>query len=145
MRLVVYGLLAVCVALVLATRPGNEPDALALWGRTSKGLPLTLRFVDGELQSLVATASIYCPRQRHWDQIEWVLSDGSKGHFEQRGARFRVGERVEIGGGTRPPDISTFAIRGRLDDEAESARGTISAHWRSGRTRCAASVRFSAG
>jgi hypothetical protein len=105
-----------------------------------------LRFVDAELQSLEATASIYCPRQRHWYQIEWALSDGFKGEFHQQETRFRVGERVEIAGGTsRPPDISTFAMRGRLDDEAQSARGTISAHWRSGRTQCAASVRFSAG
>jgi hypothetical protein len=144
----VYGLLAVCAGLVLVTRPGDEPaEVLVLEGSTSKRLPVTLRFVDGELQSLETRASIYCPRQRFWSDIPWRLIVNFDGHFHQDGSRSRVRERDEFGddGTSNGEDVTAFVMRGRLDEEAESARGTISAHYRSGRSDCEATVRFRAG
>jgi hypothetical protein len=141
----VYGLLAVCAALVLVTRSDDGPaEVLALEGSTSKRHPVTLRFLDGELQSLEARASIYCPRGRYWSDSLWTLIYNFNGHFHQDGPRFRVHERFEFGDGTSTrPGVSAFEMRGRLD--GDSARGTISGHYRSGRSNCEATVRFRAG
>jgi hypothetical protein len=141
----------VCAVLVLATarRDGNPDGAeqVTLTGKTSKGLPVQLRFVDGQLSSLDMSASVRCPVDPPWRSILWRPAAGSSGQFHQDGSRFRVRHHWEYGGGKDgPSEASTLVMRGRLEQGGRSARGTVRARWEwRRRVVCLGTVRFSAG
>jgi hypothetical protein len=125
---------------VLATRPDGEPEILMLKGRTSKGFPVALNFIDGELRSVSTAASLYCRDERFWSSITWGPVVGTAGRFEQDGPRFRVREKW----GSGPRERGVLTLRGRLAGDGDSARGTIEGFWQSPEVICHSTVRFSA-
>jgi hypothetical protein len=127
------------VALVLAARPAGDPEVVILKGKTSKGLPVLLAFVDGELTRARVKPSLRCG-PRHWESVLWTPSTGTQGRFHQDGSAFRV---RHVYGAER--GRGTLVMTGELADDHDSARGTLVARWVSPGWRCAGTVRFRAG
>jgi hypothetical protein len=90
-----------------------------------------LTVVDGEVRSLITTASFYCRHDRTWYTLHWTAGKGGTGRFHQDDESFRVSQRY-------------MTMRGHLADDRTSARGTIEGHWDQGEYACSATVRFSA-
>ena len=144
--LLVFGLLAVGAALILATRGDDEPERVVLRGKTSRGQAIALVFHDGRLHSARTRAPVYCPVARVWRSVRWRPVNGLFGVFEQEGPRFAVRQRADARRtASKRPVVTLLEMRGRLDDHGESARGAIHARWESERSRCRATVRFRAG
>jgi hypothetical protein len=116
---------------------------VVLDGRTARGAPIELVFYDGKLHSVVTRTAVWCPQQRSWDSWRWSPADGAGAPFRRDGSRFHVRERWEFPE-HRPPMIQVSALRGRLDEDGESARGSIEGRWFWEEFVCEASVRFSA-
>jgi len=138
----------VCVVLVLALRPREEHEAklLTLKGRTSKGQPVVLGFVDGELRNISATTLLYCPGDPSRYSYDWLAVAGSFGTFHREGSTFRIRDRREYGARGEPAfQVTEGAMHGRLADSGDSARGTIDVRWEWGKKQvCKGTVRFSA-
>jgi hypothetical protein len=126
-------------------REPPEPDVATLRGETSKGYSVTLTVVDGQVRSLMTTASVYCRYDRTWYPIHWTAAKGAVGRFYQEDESFRVHQRKTWEPPDTPtPQITVTTMRGRLTDDRASARGTIDGHWASGEYACTATVRFRA-
>jgi hypothetical protein len=140
LRLIVYGLVAVCAALLLISRGGGSDDESAtLRGSTTRGEPVSLKVVDGRVESFTAKIGVRCAFQRVWHG--WVWS--ARGTFGGEGKSFGYSD------GDRFPDGGRFTsvLRGRLIGDGESARGTIETRgtWPGtggGRTPCQSSLAF---
>ena len=140
-----YGLLAVCAAVVLATRGDDEPESDVLRGRTERGQAIEMVLQDGTLHSVRTRVPVYCPEQRVWRSIRWTPVLGSFGQFRQEGERFAVRQQANARRtAANEPDVTIITMRGRLAGDAESARGTMEGIWQWERFICRATVRFSA-
>jgi hypothetical protein len=126
----VYGLLAVCAALVLGTHDwssgSDDGEFTRLTGRTSDGFRIQMGVQEGKLQSFDTHARVRCPsgETRQW---RWYPADGVPVRFHRDGPRFRVFERTDRTA-ELPPAMFTNAMRGRLSSDGRSARGTIAAY-----------------
>jgi hypothetical protein len=134
------------IALVLAARPEGDPEVLTLEGRSSRNLPVTLRFVDGELRSADLKPSLRCPQFGGWESVVWEPRIGAYGEFHQDGPSFRVRHSylAEPAPDTTP-GRGTLVLAGELGDDQDSARGTINARWVTPGWTCRGTVRFRAG
>jgi hypothetical protein len=143
----VYGLLAVCVALVVFALPGDDdPERTVLTGRTARGAPVTLVFYDGKLDSLVTTIAVRCPAngalKPGWERWPWVPY-ASNATFRHDGSRIHVSERWEFPK-HQPPMVQVSTLRGSVDDDGDSVRGNIEGRWLWSGNVCEATVPFSA-
>jgi hypothetical protein len=128
---------------VLVSRGGDSSDSapVSLKGSTTRGEPVTLKVVDGRVESFTARIGVSCSFQRVWHGWDWA----AQGPFGGEGEDFEYGDR------NRFPDGGRFlsVIRGRLIEDGKSARGTIetSGTWPGtggGRTPCQSSLAFEA-
>jgi len=128
---------------VLVSRGGDSSDAdpVSLKGSTTRGEPVTLKVVDGRVESFTARIGVSCSFQKVWHGWDWA----AHGPFGGEGKDFEYGDR------NRFPDGGRFlsVIRGRLIEDGKSARGTIetSGTWpgtEGGRTPCQSSLAFEA-
>ncbi len=135
--------MAVCAALLLISRSGGDSDSepVTLRGSTTRGEPVSVRVVDGRVESFTVTIGARCVFQRVWHGWEWA----AKGPFEGEGASF------EFRDNHRFPDGGSFVSRleGRLLDDGTRARGTVETNgtWPGtggGRTPCESSLAFEA-
>ena len=126
LRIAVYGLLAVCAALILATRPhDSEPDRTVLNGQTERGYLIQLVFLDGKLQGFDTTVSFECPDQRAWPVWQAGLwSPTARASRRQDGRRFWVRERFKLPD-YEPPGAFDYTMGGELADGESSAKGTL--------------------
>ncbi len=131
------------LALLLISRSGGSSDSkpVALKGSTTRGEPVTLKVVDGRVESFTARIGVSCSVQRLWHAWDW----SAHGPFGGEGNAFEYGDR------NRFPDGGRFlsVIRGRLIGDGTSARGTIETRgtWPGtggGRTPCHSSLNFEA-
>ena len=133
--------MAVCAALLLISRGsgGSDDESATLRGSTTRGEPVSLKVVDGRVESFTAKIGVRCAFQRVWHG--WVWS--ARGTFGGEGKSFGYSD------GDRFPDGGRFTsvLRGRLIGDGESARGTIETRgtWPGtggGRTPCQSSLAF---
>ncbi len=133
--------MAVCAALLLISRGGggSDDESATLRGSTTRGEPVSLRVVDGRVESFTAKIGVRCAFQRVWHGWDW----SAHGPFGGKGADFEYGDR------NRFPDGGSFlsVMRGRLFEGGSRARGTIetSGTWPGtggGRTPCQSSLAF---
>ena len=134
--------MAVCAALLLISRSGGSDDSgpVVLKGNTTRGEPVTLKVVDGRVESFTARVGVSCSFQKLWHGWDWA----AHGPFGGEGKVFEYGDR------NRFPDGGRFlsVMRGRLIGDT-SARGTIetTGTWPGtggGRTPCQSSLAFEA-
>jgi hypothetical protein len=127
---------------VLISRRGDSSDSsqISLKGSTTRGEPVTLKVVDGRVESFTARIGVSCSFQKVWHGWDWA----AHGPFGGEGEDFEYGDR------NRFPDGGRFlsVIRGRLIEDT-SARGTIetTGSWPGiggGRTPCQSSLAFEA-
>jgi hypothetical protein len=132
---------AVCAALLLIGRSGGDSDSgtLALRGSTTRGEPVSLKIVDGRVESFTARVGARCVFQKVWHGWDW----SARGPFDGQGANFQYRDHHRF------PDGGSFlsVIQGRVIGDGESARGTIetSGSWPGtggGRTPCESSLAF---
>jgi hypothetical protein len=128
LRLLVYGVLAACVALVLAAMPRAEEQAkpIVLHGSTARGAPVELVVYDGHLHSFSAMVAVHCPDPydfwQHWD---WQPIDGlPQVSFHQDGSRLSARERVS-NPRESPPSRYLSELRGKVSDDGHFVRGEI--------------------
>jgi hypothetical protein len=127
---------------VLISRDDDSSDSgsVSLKGSTTRGEPVTLKVVDGRVESFTARIGVSCSFQKVWHGWDWA----AHGPFGGEGKDFEYGDR------NRFPDGGRFlsVIRGRLIGDT-TARGTIetSGTWPGtggGRTPCKSSLAFEA-
>jgi hypothetical protein len=127
---------------VLISRDDDSSDSgsVSLKGSTTRGEPVTLKVVDGRVESFTARIGVSCSFQKVWHGWDWA----AHGPFGGEGKDFEYGDR------NRFPDGGRFlsVIRGRLIGDTR-ARGTIetSGTWPGtggGRTPCKSSLAFEA-
>jgi hypothetical protein len=127
---------------VLISRDDDSSDSgsVSLKGSTTRGEPVTLKVVDGRVESFTARIGVSCSFQKLWHGWDWA----AHGPFGGEGNDFEYGDR------NRFPDGGRFlsVIRGRLIGDTR-ARGTIetSGTWPGtggGRTPCKSSLAFEA-
>jgi hypothetical protein len=127
---------------VLISRDDDSSDSgsVSLKGSTTRGEPVTLKVVDGRVESFTARIGVSCSFQKVWHGWDWA----AHGPFGGEGKDFEYGDR------NRFPDGGRFlsVIRGRLIGDT-TARGTIetSGIWPGtggGRTPCTSSLAFEA-
>jgi hypothetical protein len=127
---------------VLISRDDDSSDSgsVSLKGSTTRGEPITLKVVDGRVESFTARIGASCSFQKVWHGWDWA----AHGPFGGEGKDFEYGDR------NRFPDGGRFlsVIRGRLIGDTR-ARGTIetSGTWPGtggGRTPCKSSLAFEA-
>jgi hypothetical protein len=133
---------AVCAALLLISRSGggdSESGDMTLRGSTTRGEPVSVKLVDGRVESFTARIGARCVFQRVWHGWDWSAS----GPFDGEGASFEYRDHHRF------PDGGSFlsVIRGRVIEDGASARGTIetSGSWPGtggGRTPCESSLAF---
>ncbi len=143
-----YGLLAVCAAGVFfAMRADDEAERTVLTGRTARGAPVTLVFYDGKLDSLIATTEVRCPANGHakplWERWPWSSFSVGETTFRHEGSRVHVSERWEFPK-HRPPMVQVSTLRGSVEDDGDSVRGSIEGRWLWSGNVCEARVPFSA-
>jgi hypothetical protein len=141
----VYGLLAVCAALVLAARPEGDDgsDAVELSGRTSHRAQISVYLEEGRVARLHSRVWVWCPDSDEWWYWSWSPAKTAAGvELSQDGSRFVVRERES----TIPRFASStrFELRGRLAPDGRSARGTIDSfvRQRGQRPSCSARTTF---
>jgi hypothetical protein len=140
----VYGLLAVCAAGVFfAMRADDEPERTVLTGRTARGAPVQLVFYDGKLHSSVTRTAVRCPKQRLWESWRWSAFNDSGATLRHDGSRIHVSDRWDLRN-LRPPMVQVSTLRGSVDDDGDSVRGTIEGRWLWSGNVCEAKVPFSA-
>jgi hypothetical protein len=128
---------------VLVSRGGGDSSdsgPVSLKGSTTRGERVTLKVVDGRIESFTARIGVSCSFQKVWHGWDWA----AHGPFGGEGKDFEYGDR------NRFPDGGRFlsVIRGRLIGDT-SARGTIetTGTWPGtggGRTPCQSSLAFEA-
>ena len=130
--------MAVCAALLLIGRSGGDSDSgtLALRGSTTRGEPVSLKIVDGRVESFTARVGARCVFQKVWHGWDWSARGPAAGEV--------AAVRLDVF-----PDGGSFlsVIQGRVIGDGESARGTIetSGSWPGtggGRTPCESSLAF---
>jgi hypothetical protein len=131
---------AVCAALVLISRGGSsDPDSVELKGSTTRGEPVSLKVVDGRVESFEVQVGASCPEQRVWHGWTW----SAHGPFGGEGKRFEYGDRNSFSEGGRFISV----MRGRLIGD-DRARGSVDTRgsWpgKDGRTACQSSLAFEA-
>jgi hypothetical protein len=131
------------LVLVLISRGGDSSDSgsVALKGSTTRGEAVTLKVVDGRVESFTARIGVSCSLQRVWHGWDW----SAHGPFGGEGEDFEYGDRNRFREGGRFLSV----IRGRLIGDGTSARGTIETNgtWPGtggGRTPCQSSLAFEA-
>jgi hypothetical protein len=136
----VYGLLAVAATLVIvasrdasSSSGGDAAYVKHLVGRTAAGFPITLRVVDGKLQSFDTVVRTECTDGRIW-RTRWYPADGILGPFHQDGRHVQVAERNNYPD-LDPPSTSAFAMDGAFSDDGASVSGGIDARGSWGRGR----------
>ena len=136
--------MAAALVLVLMSRGGGSDDQgpVSLKGSTTRGEPVTLKVVDGRVESFTARIGVSCPFQRVWHGWDW----SAHGPFGGEGDDFEYGDRNRFPEGGRFLSV----IRGRLTGDGTRVRGTINTNgtWPAttggGRTPCESSLRFEA-
>jgi hypothetical protein len=141
LRILVFGLVAICGALLLVSRGGSaDSGPLELKGRTTRGEPVSLGIEDGRVQSFDVQVGASCPKQRVWHGWRWSAS----GPFGGKGWYFRFRHRHTFPGG----GSFVSEIRGRLMGDGTRARGTIETRgtWpeAGGKSDCLSSLAFEA-
>jgi hypothetical protein len=125
LRLVVYGLLAVCAVLVfVTTRRDHEPKVVELAGRTSAGQKITLVVREGKLIAVQTRTATWCAHLHKSYSWYWAPSDGSVTPFAQSGGRFAVRQRWDYPD-ERPSSRAGTTLRGELHDGGTRARGSL--------------------
>jgi hypothetical protein len=121
----------------------GEPKETLLGGQTSRGADIVLTVVDGKLAGVQTSAAAWCPQQRTWIDWPWVALDRQQRvEFEHDGSRFVLDEREAVD--ALPFSTYHVVMRGELDDDGTSARGSIHARAIGDRTSCEGTTRFSA-
>lgn len=133
--------MAVAAALLLIGRGGGDKDSgpVVLRGSTTRGEPVSLRVVDGRVESFTARIGVRCVFQRVWHGWDWAA----------RGTLPGEGKSFQYEGQHRFPDGGRFrsVMRGRFTGDGTTARGIIdsSGTWPGtggGRTPCESSLAF---
>ena len=135
--------MAGALVLVLISRGGDSSDSgpVKLKGSTTRGEPVSLKVVDGRVESFTARIGVSCSFQKLWHGWDW----SAHGPFGGEGADFEYGDRNRFSDGGRFLSV----MRGRLTEDGKSARGTIETigTWPGtggGRTPCRSSLAFEA-
>jgi hypothetical protein len=140
----VYGLLAVCAVLVLATTRGDSgPESRELAGRTSRGAPISITVVDGRLGDFRTKVAAWCPTQRRRIEWPWARGGGQTIQFERDGSRYVVAEEA-VNADQKPPTTVLMELRMTLAEDGRSARGKVLGTAVRGPTACQGSVSFTA-
>lgn len=135
--------MAVCAALLLISRGGGGADdsgPITLKGNTVRGEPVTLRVVNGRVESFKAQVGVSCPFDRVWHGWQW----SAQGPFGGEGRAFQYSDSNQF------PDGGRFlsVMRGRFIGDGTTARGTIDTRgtWPGAhvRTPCDSSLTFEA-
>jgi hypothetical protein len=138
-------MVAVCAGLALAaTRGGPVPEKRGLEGKTSRGGPISITFVDGKLDDFRTQVSAWCPRLGRRLVWEWARGYGTTAEFMLAGPRFVIAEQAE-NRNHKPPTTTIVELRGRLSEDGKSARGRVLAFALRGTTTCEGTASFSAG
>ena len=103
--------MAGALVLVLISRGGDSSDSgpVRLKGSTTRGEPVSLKVVDGRVESFTARIGVSCSFQKLWHGWDW----SAHGPFGGEGADFEYGDR------NRFPDGGRFlsVMRGRLTED----------------------------
>jgi hypothetical protein len=145
LRVIVYGLVAACAALVLISRSdgggSSDSGATTLKGNTVRGEPVTLTVVNGRVDSFEAQVGVSCRFDRVWHGWQWSV----QGDFGGEGRTFAYSDSNRFPDGGRVRSV----MRGRfIGDGTTTARGTIDTRgtWPGPkvRTPCDSSLTFEA-